>query len=214
MGTIQVSSKNSLRKLSPPSLLSALGKDRIAVLNHLQLYKERGQPNYPAILQIPLRDRIPALVKYDDIGYNQVLEAITAALNSAVGNLNLRVGVNEDQVLDIAESIITEAEEDQLSLEDVLLFLQQLSLGKAGKIFDRMDMPTFFELFETYREARYQTVIGLREEQQCQYKGLGDTNRTSDELAKKDWQSARDLLIAKYDIDKGTDQQVGGSGAA
>lgn len=193
--------------------MSVLGKDKIAVLNHLQLYKERGQPHFPAVLSIPLKDRIPALIRSKEIGYNKVLTAVTAALNSALGNLNLRLSVNVDQELDIAEAILEQAEEDQLALEDVLLFLQQLSLGKAGKIFDRMDMPTFFELFETYRESRYQTIVGIRDEQSSQYKGLGDRTRTSDERDQESWRAARDILIAKYDLNERTTNNTGAPGA-
>lgn len=206
METNQVKkAENFLPILSPTKLISALGVDRVAILNHLQLFKVRGAPNYPAVLKIPMESRIPALVKKH--GYETVFTGIVAALYGAFGSLNLRVTVNEDQVLDIADAIIEQSAEDQLALEDLLLFLQQMTQGKAGKIYDRMDMPTFFELFETYREARHQALHTARYEESVQYKGLGDTNRTSDERDDESWKEAREILIAKYDLNERANKQ-------
>lgn len=100
--------------------------------------------------------------------------------------MNLRKGMNEDQLIDLAEMIIDEAHADNLSMEDVLLFLQQLVTGKAGKIFDRMDIPVFFELFEHYRQERYLALRYIQYEAECNYKALGDSTRVSDGVAEND----------------------------
>lgn len=94
--------------------------------------------------------------------------------------INLRVGLTEDQIITIATEIIEESKEDNLALEDVLLFLKDLITGKAGKIYDRMDVPTFFELFETYRQTRHDALQDIRYEQSVNYKALGPTERASD----------------------------------
>lgn len=115
------------------------------------------------------------------------------AITSAMMNINLRVGLNEDQITEIAEQIIEQSQEDNLSVEDVLLFLRELVTGKAGKIYDRMDIPTFFELFENYRERRHQAVLNIRYEEQANHKVLGPSERSSDDT-KTEKQEMREAM--------------------
>ncbi len=115
-----------------------------------------------------------------------MLAVLTMRLRATFENFNLKRALNEDQLINIADRIIDESHEDNLSLEDVLLFLQQLESGKCGTIFDRMDMPTFFELFEGYRQERYLALRYIQYETECNYKALGDKTRTSDGHADND----------------------------
>lgn len=145
--------------------------------NSLLLFRERGEIVFERILSVPSSQRIPALIETND-GRARVSAAIAGSLKSAMDNVNLRVGLSEDQIFDLAEAIIDESMSDNLSLEDVLLFLKELITGKAGKIYDRLDMPTFFELFETYRQKRHQSLLEFRENEHLKYKSLGDPDRS------------------------------------
>ena len=60
-----------------------------------------------------------------------------------------------EQIIDLTDAIIESAGEDQLAIEDLLLFLQGLLGGKYGRMYESMDMPKFFEFFEQYREQRH-----------------------------------------------------------
>jgi len=151
----------------------------MAVNAHLAAFKNRGIIAFDKILSIEAKDRIPALAATSE-GRYEVLIALTASLKSAFNNINLRVGLNEDQMIDLADAIIDQSGEDNLALEDVLLFLQKLLTGEAGKIYDRMDIPTFFELFEKYRQDRHESMLRIREEQQVQYKSFGNPERWSE----------------------------------
>lgn len=157
----------------------------MAVAAHLNAFKERGIIKHDKTLRIPSKDRIPALTATDD-GYNQILTLLCARLKVTFDNMNLKRGMNEDQIINLAEEIINESHEDNLSLEDVLLFLQQLITGKAGRILDRMDIPLFFELFEHYRQDRFLALRYIQYEAECNYKSLGDQTRTSDGRAEND----------------------------
>lgn len=147
---------------------------------HLSRFKEAGLIKFERSLRIPMNERIPALVK--DSGHEKVLTAIVASIMSAFNNINLKKGMNEDQVIELAAVLIDEAHNDQLALEDILLFLQRLITGQAGTLYDRLDMPTFFELFESYREERYQALRHIREEEHANYKCIGPSNRSSDQI--------------------------------
>lgn len=169
--------KQESQQLTKPflktNLLSVLEKgDKAALNKHLLSFKERGVVVYDKVLAISSNERIPSLIKTDE-GWDAVQIALTAALKSAFSNFNLRVGLNEDQMIDLAEAIIDQSHEDNLALEDVLLFLQRLVMGQAGKIYDRMDIPTFFELFEGYRQERHQKLVQFRDEQNTQFKVMG-----------------------------------------
>lgn len=139
-------------------------------------FKERGIVRYDKVLSIATTERIPAMVATRD-GRFQVLTALTAAIKSAMSNINVRVGLNEEQMVDLADKVIDEAHEDNLAIEDVLLFLGKFITGEYGKINDRMDMTIFFERFEMYRQTRYEELLKVRDEQNINFKSAGrDTN--------------------------------------
>lgn len=158
--------------LTKKPMLSVMLSGNKTEINHaLAEFRERGAVRFDKVLSISRAERIPELSKTLD-GRMQVSAAITAAIKSAFDNINLRVGLTPDQTVEIAEQIIDQSVEDYLSLEDVLLFLGELITGKAGKIYDRMDVPTFFELFEKYRENRHQELIRIREDQRAAHRDL------------------------------------------
>lgn len=187
----------SLVPSSKTSLLPALVRnDRHAINRHLDQFKQQGLVKHERTLLIPTSERIPALTRSEE-GYEQVYVILVASLQRTMNNLNLRKGMNEDQLLELADLIIEESREDNLSMEDVLLFLQQLTTGKAGKIFDRMDMPVFFELFEHYRQARYLALRYVQYEAEVNYKAMGDTTRISDSHAEND-DNTRQVMADYY----------------
>lgn len=162
---------------SKPLLLSVLvGGDPIAVKNHLALYKERGMISYLKVLELPLTERIPALI-LEPGKRDEILTALTASLKSAFSNINVRLSMNEDQVVELADMIIDQSHEDQLGLEDVLLFLGDLLQGKMGRVNDRMDIPTFFTLFEEYRQRRHEEMKGFRREIEAQHRAVPINDR-------------------------------------
>jgi hypothetical protein len=56
---------------------------------------------------------------------------------------------------------------------------------KYGKVYDRMDMPTFFEMLEKYREERHLAFMNGKDEAHAQFKAMGDSNRTSQDIDKE-----------------------------
>ena len=93
--------------------------------------------------------------------------------------------MNPEQIMQLSYSLIEEAEADQLAIQDVLLFLDGMVKYKYGKVYDRMDMPTFFEMLEKYREERHQSYISGKDEANSQFKAMGDSNRTSQDIDKE-----------------------------
>ncbi len=153
-------------------LLNAIHNNRTDLITaNLSAFKERGNVNYLAVINtIPLNDRLPELAK--KYPKKDIAAIITVALTSAFEKMNLRYAMNADQIVELGEMIIETSEEDQLAMEDVMLFLQQLVRGQMGKIYDRMDIPTFFEMFEKYRQDRHTDFINYKYEKDVQFKAL------------------------------------------
>lgn len=174
---MRVSSENLLREIQ--------AGNKTGVSMHLSTFKERGVVVYDKVLAIKSENRIPAMAKNENTRY-ELLVAITASLKSAFNNFNLAAGMSEDQIIDLAELIIGESEQDNLSLEDVLLFLQKLLTGECGKIFNRLDSPTFFELFEVYRQERHSEFIKIKNEKEVQMKTIPVNERLIDMFPNSD----------------------------
>src|SRR5258708_2996733 len=100
----------------------------------LKQYKTQGGDiNYPAVMSVPLEERLPALFKND---FMKGTALVVGALAMAFEKLSFKSKKNEVGVLvnNIAEEILNSCDEDNLSLEDLVLFLQNLVRGKYGVI--------------------------------------------------------------------------------
>jgi hypothetical protein len=147
-------------------------------------YKEKGEALPMRVIElVPVSERLPALTK--TYGAEKISGILSIAITKALNNFNLRVGMNPEQIMQLAYSLIDEAEQDQLAIQDILLFLDGMVKYKYGKVYDRMDMPTFFEMLEKYREERHQAYMNGKDEAHAQFKAMGNSNRTSQEIDKE-----------------------------
>jgi hypothetical protein len=132
---------------------------------------------------IPKDQRLPQIAKI--YGNDKIATVLGKQITRTLLNFNLRVGMNTEQIYDLSLALIETAEEDNLAIEDIMLFLDGLPKFKYGKVYDRMDMPTFFEMLEVYREQRHQAYVNAKEEAHAQFKSMGDTNRMSNDTDKE-----------------------------
>lgn len=182
-------------------IILASGGNKMEVNTYLTKFKERNQIQFPKLFELPLTDRIPELIK-TEVGRDNVFIALVASIKSLFNNVNLRVGLNEDQMIEIAEQVIEQSHEDNLALEDFLLFGQKFLVGEYGKIYDRMDVPTFFEFFEKYRQQRHEAILNIRYEQASQYKVEGrgaQMSRSVDMDRDQDPQAILGLMQTYYE---------------
>ena len=138
---------------------------------------QNGAANFPALLCIPSDERIPAMAKHD---IRRTSMMITASLTMALESMNLARPMNEGQIMDLASAIIETAAEDNLAIEDLVLFLQKMIRGQYGPMYESMDIPKFMDKFEEYREDRYQSLRNIQEENHAQYKALPVNERFSE----------------------------------
>jgi hypothetical protein len=109
----------------------------------------------------------------------QATALVVAALTMAFEKMNLKkkdgLGVT---INNIAEEVLDTCEEDNLSLEDLVLFLQYMVRGKYGNVED-ISVSRFMNLFDKYRDDRDLAIMEFRENEHLQFKALGDGERTS-----------------------------------
>ena len=181
--------QNNLQKLPNGSLSKQLLNlvvkgSKGEVYNEMCRYKEKGEPLHLKVIElVPVNERLPALAKI--YGIDKIAGVLSIAITKALSNFNLRVGMNPEQIAQLSFALIEEAESDQLAIQDILLFLDGFPKFRYGKVFDRMDMPTFFEMLEKYREERHQAYINGKEEAHAQFKAMGESNRTSQDIDKE-----------------------------
>ena len=151
-------------------------QDRMGIMIALKEYKtERGTVNYPMVLSIPKTQRLPELAKND---FKGIVGMITAALTLAFESMNLKRGMSAIQIMDLTEAILDSSTEDYLAMEDLMLFLQKLTRGEYGAMYESMDIPKFMLAFETYRQERHKTLLALKENRHLELKGLGGGERS------------------------------------
>ena len=159
------------------------------VFNEMCRFKAKGEPlHFEVIKHVPVTERLPALAK--TYGVDKIAIVLVKEITKTLNLFNLRVGMNAEQIASLSYSLIESAEEDQLALQDILLFLEALPKFKYGKVYDRMDMPTFYEMLEKYREERHKAFMEVKEEESTQFKAYGDTNRMSLETDKVEMRNA------------------------
>lgn len=152
-------------------------KDKFEIQKTLARYSGNGIMNFGLILSIPSTDRIKGLcIK---LGDKYIHSIIGASLSSALDVLSVK-DISGELIFEISLRVIEESSEDNLSMEDFMIFLRGMIAGKFGKIYNRMDMPTFFELFENYRQQRHEALLEIKYEQHVQHKALPVNDRLAD----------------------------------
>lgn len=183
-----------------PNLMNALKTGNKADISvALRDYKQpNGTIYFPALFEIPTKNRLPQMASES---FGETLGIVTAAMTLAFESMNLVRGMIPAQIVDLSETILDSCGEDNLALEDLMLFLQKLTRGEYGKLYESMDIPKFMEMFEVYREERFQAIKTLRDEQHIQSKAMPINDRLVDMYGgserDKQREALRDYLITK-----------------
>lgn len=151
---------------------------------NLEQFKERGVVKFESVLSIPVKDRLPGLV--EQYGKEQIHGLLIILLTDFANSFNLIRPMTPDQIVTCAFEMIETSYEDYLSIEDFTLFFQGAKSGKYGKVLDRMDQQTIFEMFEVYRQRRHENYLRIKEEKESNYKSLGGGIRTNEDKGMKE----------------------------
>ena len=147
----------------------------------LQNYQKDGNVKFDALLSIPLSERIPALIEsYGKKTVHRLLVMILKEFNNKLV-LPKAKKLTETKISIAACELMLTAYEDQLALEDVILFLQRAKGGLYGPIKNLVLPSVLFDKFEMYRQARHDVFLKIKEARDAKFKALGATPRSSNE---------------------------------
>jgi pantothenate kinase len=150
----------------------------------VKYFSENNSVDYLKILKVPVSDRLPELsIK---VGLGNMIKILMAEIVKFQNCYNVIRPMNPDQIAQCSFSIIQTAEEDFLSLEDVILFFEGAKQGKYGKVYDRLDQQIIFEMLEVYRDERHRVFIGYKDEQNAQYKATPVNDRIVFEMQQQE----------------------------
>ncbi len=162
----------------------------------VQQYGPNGEVKWNALLSIPLTERIPGLIhSYGKKTAHKLLVMILKEFTNALSLTKIKK-MTDTRIAIAACEIMLTAFEDQLSLEDVILFLQNAKAGHYGVIKNMSHPQQLLNLLEGYRQSRHEAYQKLKEEKDRQYKQLGDEERTAQNPT-----SLNDLLHLSFTID-------------
>lgn len=151
------------------------GNNRQMALILKQYKTPRGAIDFPKVLSVPTAERLPALYQNNFV---RVTALVVAALTLAFERMSFKKKMTGAVINNIAEEILNTCDEDNLSMEDLLLFLQNMVRGEYGNI-EELSISRFMNLFGKYRDERHFALVEYRENEHLQFKGMGDANRTN-----------------------------------
>ena len=149
----------------------------MGITSNVSQYIERGLVRFDKVLSISLHARIPNLTHV--YGIEKIHMVVAALLKSFQDSLNLIRPMNDAQLFECSHALVMTTEEDQLSIEDLVLFFKGAKEGKYGRILDRLDQQTVFEMLEQYRGERHRQYVRMKETRHLELKAIGPAERTN-----------------------------------
>jgi hypothetical protein len=146
-----------------------------------QQYAKADQVNFEGLLSIPITERIPGLI--NDYGLKRMHRLIKTILQEFCYSISLPKSkkLTDTKISVCACDLILAAEEDQLSIEDVIVFFECAKDGKYGRFKTLLTHYSIMEKLEQYREERYKAYLEIMQEKQAAYKSEGPVERISSE---------------------------------
>ena len=150
----------------------------------LQNFQDNDTIDYKKLLSIPKENRIPVLIK--EFGTKRMHALITIMIKEFCHAIKLPKSrkLNETGSRACACDLMLSAEEDQLSMEDLVLFFERAKKGKYGSFKNVLTHFSLMEKLEMYRDERHNVYHQMKEKKEAVLKTLGPVKRSSSEPTK------------------------------
>ena len=144
----------------------------------LQHFQQDGVIDFEKLLSIPSQNRVPGLIA--EFGMKRMHTLITVMLKEFCRAIKLPKSrkLTETGNKACACDLIIAAQEDYLSLEDVVLFFEGAKEGQYGKFKNIITHFSIMEKLEMYRNDRYKIYCELKEKKEAILKTMGPVKRT------------------------------------
>lgn len=168
------------RKSRGKRFVRSLEYDRLAYLT-LQNFGAGDEPDFAGLLSIPLSNRIPALIR--EYGMKRMHQMIRLILKEFCYSISLPKAkkLTETGIAVCACDLMLAAHEDQLSLEDLIVFFERAKAGKQGSFKKDLTHYSIMEQLEEFRQKRHEVLLQIRRRQEEEHKALGAAERTCSE---------------------------------
>ena len=135
---------------------------------------------FERLLSIPLTERVPGLI--NDYGLQRAHRLIKMVLQEFCFGIPLpkSAKLSDTKIAACSCDLILAAYEDQLSLEDLVVFLERARDGKYGKFKGMVTHFGIMQKLEQYRNDRSAAYQTLKAEQEAQVKKINDLPRIGD----------------------------------
>ena len=132
---------------------------------------------FDKLLTIQPEERIPGLV--NDYGVKRAHRLIKMVLQEFCFSIPLpkSAKLSETKISAVACDLILAAYEDQLSLEDLIVFFEKAKEGKYGKFKGVLTHFAIMQKLEQYRQERAEAYKRLVDEQEARIKKMNDVPR-------------------------------------
>lgn len=167
-----------------PPLKAATGKRYVRSLEYevianlaIKQFMSGDKVLFDGLLSIPLTERIPGLI--NEYGLKRAHRLIKMVLQEFCYSIPLpkSVKLSETGIAACACGLILSAYEDQLSLEDLIVFLESAKKGKYGKFKGVLTHFSIMQKLEQYRMERSAAYKALREAQEARLKRMKEIPR-------------------------------------
>ncbi|MFL5772890.1 MAG: hypothetical protein ACJ75F_07020 [Flavisolibacter sp.] len=144
-------------------------------------YATKEGADFEQLLAIPLKDRIPGLII--EYGVKRMHQLIRTMLHEFCSSIQLPKSkkLTETKTSVCSCDLMLAAQEDHLSLEDLIVFFEFSRSGNYGKFKSVLTHFSIMEKLETYRQQRYEKYISLKEQKETAQKSEGPADRVSPE---------------------------------
>lgn len=146
----------------------------------LKQYVEGDQVRFDGLLSIPLAERIPGLVK--EYGIKRAQRLIKMVLQEFCFSIPLpkSAKLSDTKIAACACDLVLAAYEDQLSLEDLIVFLERAKEGRYGRFKGTLTHSGIMQKLEQYRLDRSAVYYRLKDEQEAELKKMAELPRIGD----------------------------------
>ena len=135
---------------------------------------------FERLLSIPLTERIPGLIT--EYGLKRAHRLIKTILQEFTWSVPLpkSAKLTETKISAVACDLILTAYEDQLAIEDLIVFFERAKAGKYGKFKGTLTHFSVMEKLNQYRSERTAAYQKLKAGQEAQIKRMSDIPRIGD----------------------------------
>lgn len=170
-----------------PELKAATGKRYIRSLEYevianlaMKQFVIDDNIQFEGLLSISLAERIPNLI--NEYGLKRAHRLIKMVLQEFCYSIPLpkSAKLSDTKIAACACDLILAAYEDQLGLEDLIVFFEKAKIGHYGKFKGMLTHFSIMQKFEQYRLQRSAVYYQLKEKQEAALRKMNDIPRIGD----------------------------------